>query len=71
MQGFSTISNAFKSENVYNIVTPRKHIPYETGEFLYDDFKIFKRFTTFDYMKLKPEYDYDFEERDNNSLLRF
>lgn len=40
------ISNAFKSENVYNIVTPRRKISYNTiDELVEDTFKIFNRMT--------------------------
>lgn len=47
------ISNAFKSENVYNIVTPRKIISYRTlQELVEDNFKIFSRITHFNYFDI-------------------
>jgi len=49
------ISNAFKSENVYKIVTPRQLISYHTvDELVADEFKIFSRVTQFSY-KNRPD----------------
>lgn len=43
------MSNAYKNENVYNMITPRKPIPYETfKELIRDNFTIYTRIIALD-----------------------
>ncbi len=53
------ISNAFKSENVYNIVSPRQLISYRTlDELVEDNFTIYSRIVQLDYTDLTTDYEF-------------
>ncbi len=62
------ISNAFKSDNIYKVVTPRQRISYESlDELLEDNFRIFSRISTFDY-QFDSNLGYFYLEQDNHTF---
>ncbi len=66
------ISNAFKSENVYNIVTPRQLISYRTiSELFEDNFKIYSRITQLKYDNLWQEFGWVFKANDEHNMFLF
>src|SRR3989442_4977211 len=63
------ISNAFKSENVYNIVTPRQQIAYRTtNELFADNFKVYSRLTKLD-CSYGVTFGANFENSNNQVLI--
>ncbi len=63
------ISNAFKSDNVYKIVTPRLQIPYYTmDELIQDNFKIYSSITEFEYKYTSRRLEWNFYSKDEHTF---